>query len=146
MRDAILNKPGRLSPQEMAEMRRHVEVGAAILSGGRSGVVRLAERIALSHHERWDGRGYPSGLAGPAIPLEARIVALADVLDALCSSRPYKPAWPPDAAREEIRAQSGAQFDPACVAALERGWDRIAALFALEPEAEAPPTELGASA
>ncbi len=136
--DAILNKPGRLSPPETAEMRRHVEIGAAILSGGRSAVVRTAERIAQAHHERWDGGGYPAGLAGPAIPLEARIVALADVLDALCSPRPYKRPWPAERARAEIRAQSGTQFDPACVAAMERAWDRILPLFPAERGEAAP--------
>jgi putative two-component system response regulator len=128
--DAILNKPGRLSPEELSVIRRHVTFGGQILAEGGSELVRTAERIALTHHERWDGAGYPAGLAGDLIPIEGRIVAIADVFDALCTERPYKHAWTLSEAREEINAQSGRHFDPVCVEAFERGWSRIAALLA----------------
>ncbi len=127
--DSIRNKPGKLTEPEMATMRTHVTVGAEILSDGSSELVRVAERIALSHHERWDGTGYPFGLAGKAIPLEGRVVAVADVFDALCTERSYKKAWNLEAARAEILAQNGRHFDPDCVAAFERGWPQIATLM-----------------
>lgn len=118
--DTLLLKPGRLTPEEFEVVKTHTVIGANILSGGHSPVVMLAEEIARTHHERWDGLGYPAGLKGQAIPISGRIVAAADVLDALTSARPYKTAWTLDAALSEIRAQSGRQFDPAVVAALER--------------------------
>lgn len=127
--DAVLNKPGRLDSDEMAAMRKHVEVGEKILADGDSDLVQMASEIAAGHHERWDGGGYPRGLRGTATPLSARITAVADVFDALCSRRVYKPAWPVEAARAEIRKCAGSQFDPSCVAAFERGWPRIADLF-----------------
>ena len=101
-------------------MRRHAVAGAAILSGSNSAVLKLAQEIALTHHEWWDGTGYPSGLEGEAIPLSGRIVALADVTDALLNERPYKRAWQIDAAVAEIHRLSGHQFDPALVAAFDR--------------------------
>jgi putative two-component system response regulator len=115
--DHILLKSGKLTPEEFAVMKAHTTIGGAILAGGRSALVIEAERIALNHHERWDGTGYPHGLSGNAIPLGARIVAVADVFDALTHDRPYRPAWPVDRVMEEIRAQSGHHFDPAVVAA-----------------------------
>ncbi len=115
--DAILLKPGRLSEQEFVEIRKHPAAGAAILAGSRSDVLRLAEEIALSHHEWWDGSGYPAGLRGEEIPLGGRIVALADVFDALTHARPYKEAWPVDQARSEIAGLAGRQFDPEVAAA-----------------------------
>jgi putative nucleotidyltransferase with HDIG domain len=115
--DLILHKPGKLEPPEMAKMRSHTTIGARILSAGNSPLLELAEEIALSHHERWDGRGYPIGLKGEAIPLSARIVAVADVLDALTSERPYKRAWGLEAALSEISKQAGQQFDPSVVEA-----------------------------
>lgn len=120
--DAILSKPGRLTEAEFAIMREHVTIGARILENGSSDLIRVAELIAQSHHERWDGKGYPDKLSGTDIPIEARIVSVADVLDALCSERPYKAAWPVEKAYAEIIANSGTQFDPACVAALEARW------------------------
>jgi putative two-component system response regulator len=132
--DSILNKPGRLTAEEMDVMRRHTLVGGEILSDGTSDLVCMAQDIALGHHERWDGTGYPHGIAREAIPLSARIVAVADVLDALCSERIYKPAWSPDRARAEVLRLSGSHFDPACVAALVASWDRIApVLSSIEP-------------
>jgi putative two-component system response regulator len=110
--DEILRKPGPLAPEERAIMQRHTSIGARLLSGSRSPLVQMAETIARTHHERWDGTGYPARLAGEEIPLGGRICALCDVFDALVSKRPYKPAWPVDRALEEIRRGSGTQFDP----------------------------------
>jgi putative two-component system response regulator len=93
-------------------MERHTIIGAELLGGSRSALVQAAEEIARSHHERWDGTGYPAGLAGEAIPLAGRICAICDVFDALVSNRPYKTAWPVDEALAEIRDQAGRQFDP----------------------------------
>jgi len=115
--DQVLRKPARLTDDEFALMRTHTTIGAQILAGGQTELIRLAERIALSHHERWDGAGYPAGLTGTAIPLEARIVALADFFDALTHARPYRPPWSVARVTEEIRAQSGRHFDPELVTA-----------------------------
>jgi putative two-component system response regulator len=115
--DTILLKPGRLTQEEFREMQLHCAAGAKILSNGRTPLLQMAERIARSHHERFDGTGYPDGLAGADIPIEARIVAVADVFDALTHARPYKPAWEFDTAIEEIKKGSGSQFDPDAVAA-----------------------------
>ena len=123
--DAILGKPGKLTPEEFSVMRQHVTIGARILENGSSELIRTAELIAQSHHERWDGTGYPDRLSGADIPIEARIVAIADVFDALCSERPYKPAWPIEKAASEIRACSGSHFDPDCVAAFMASWPEI---------------------
>src|SRR5690606_28312363 len=127
--DAILGKPGKLTPDEMSIMREHVTIGARILEGASSDLIRTAELIAQSHHERWDGAGYPDRLSGTDIPIEARVVAIADVFDALCSERPYKSAWPIDKAYAEIVASSGSHFDPACVAAFCACWNEIEALL-----------------
>jgi putative two-component system response regulator len=115
--DTILLKPGRLTNDEVAVMKTHTAIGAQILALSRSPVLRLAERIALMHHERWDGRGYPTGLRGEKIPLAGRIVAVADVFDALTHERPYKRAWSVDKALSEILSQAEQQFDPAVVEA-----------------------------
>jgi putative two-component system response regulator len=132
--DAILGKPGKLSPEEFMTMQRHVTIGAKVLEAGTSSLVRMAERIARSHHERWDGTGYPSRLAGEDIPVEARIVAVADVFDALTSVRPYKAAWPIEDAYDEVLRSSGTHFDPACVAAFVASWPQIRALLELADE------------
>ncbi|MCB8836459.1 HD domain-containing phosphohydrolase [Aurantimonas sp. VKM B-3413] len=139
--DAILQKPGRLTPEEMALMRRHVEFGAEILADASTEVVRVAGAIARTHHEKWDGTGYPAGLSGDEIPVEGRIVAIADVFDALCSKRPYKPAWPIEKAFSEIVSLSGSHFDPACVEAFVACWSRICSLMeaAGEEAAATPP-------
>src|SRR5690606_18802158 len=92
--DSVLLKTDRLTADEMELMRRHTVIGARILSSGKSRILLLAENISLSHHERYDGRGYPQQLKGEAIPMASRIVAVSDVLDALTHARPYKPAWP----------------------------------------------------
>ncbi len=115
--DSILLKPGRLTPDEFKEMQLHSGAGARILSRGLTPLLQMAERIAQSHHERYDGTGYPDGLAGEEIPIEARIVAVADVFDALTHARPYKAAWEVADAITEIRAQSGRHFDPKVVEA-----------------------------
>ncbi len=118
--DTVLLKPGRLTSDEFEHVKRHTEIGAAILSGSSSDVLKVAEEIALSHHECWDGSGYPRGLSGESIPLAARIVAVADVFDALTHTRPYKEAVPVLQAVEEIRRLAGSRFDPAVVAAFDR--------------------------
>lgn len=110
--DAILRKPGPLLPDEEEVMRTHTLLGAQILSGGGSALVRTAESIALCHHERWDGRGYPWRIAAEEIPLAARIVSLVDVYDALTHDRPYRPAWTPERALDLIRSEVGTRFDP----------------------------------
>lgn len=110
--DAVLLKPGALTPDEFEHVKSHAEIGARILAGSVVDVLRVGEEVALSHHERWDGSGYPRGLRGGEIPLSGRIVAVVDVFDALTHRRPYKPAWPVDRAVEEIRYQRGRFFDP----------------------------------
>jgi response regulator RpfG family c-di-GMP phosphodiesterase len=113
--DRILRKPGPLSADEWTIMQRHTTIGADLLAGSRSPLVQMGEVIARTHHERWDGSGYPAGLAGEDIPLVGRICAVCDVFDALISVRPYKPAWTVDEALAEIADQSGRHFDPRLV-------------------------------
>ena len=113
--DAILLKPGPLDDSEWQTMRAHTHVGARILGETRSQVLAAAAEICLTHHERWDGSGYPAGLFADSIPLAGLIVAIADVFDALTHSRPYKEAWPIERAVEEIKGQSGRAFDPELV-------------------------------
>jgi putative two-component system response regulator len=110
--DAILLKPGKLTDEEFETIKTHTTMGAEILSGSRSPLLVMAELIALTHHERWDGRGYPRGLRAEQIPLPARIVAVADVFDALTHARPYKEAWAVREAVAEIFHQAARQFDP----------------------------------
>ena len=114
----ILRKPGPLTPEEREEMQRHAEVGHQILSGSESELLQMAARIALTHHECFDGSGYPRGLQGEEIPIEGRIVAVADVFDALLSDRPYRPAMSLDEAVEVIREGRETHFDPEVVDAL----------------------------
>jgi putative two-component system response regulator len=116
--DAILLKPGRLTSDELQIMQAHTTAGAVILSKSTNPLLGMAEKIARSHHERWDGSGYPDGLRGARIPLAARIVAVADVYDALTHARPYKPAWSHEEALAEIERECGRHFDPDVVAAL----------------------------
>ncbi len=132
--DYILLKPGKLTREEFEVMKSHCEIGGALLSGGHSPLVKLAERIALSHHERWDGSGYPHGLSGEAIPVEGRIVAVADVFDALTHERPYKKAWSLEAAVAEIVSQTGRQFDPQVVEAFQKIWPSLMDVEAKPPE------------
>ena len=113
--DAILRKNGKLEPEEWDVMRSHVEIGVRIIGEHAHGVLRTARLVALTHHEKWDGSGYPNGLKGEDIALEGRIVAIADVFDALTSERPYKHAWPLAQALSFLREQAGRHFDPALV-------------------------------
>src|SRR5690606_16786957 len=113
--DQILLKPGKLTPEEFAVMKTHAAIGADLLAGSRSKMVQMAESIALTHHERWDGTGYPNGWKEKEIPIEGRITAVVDVFDALTNERPYKAAWPMSKAIAEITAQKGRQFDPQVV-------------------------------
>jgi len=113
--DHVLLKPGAFTAEEFDMMRAHTSIGASILSGSIFPVLELARVIALSHHEKWDGTGYPSGIKGEDIPLPGRIVAVSDVFDALTHERPYKRAWSHDEAVSEIKRLSGTQFDPKVV-------------------------------
>lgn len=118
--DRILLKPGKLTAAEFERVKEHTTNGAHILADSSSDVLQLAEQIARSHHEWWNGRGYPDGLKGDQIPLAARIVGLADVFDALTHDRPYKDAWSVEAATAHIQALCGSQFDPAIVHAFNQ--------------------------
>jgi len=118
--DSILLKPALLTPEERSIMQRHAETGARILARGRSPLLRMAEQIALSHHERWDGSGYPNGLAGDAIPIAARLTSVADIFDALSHDRPYRRAWPREQVLAELERESGIGLDPTIVTACLR--------------------------
>jgi putative nucleotidyltransferase with HDIG domain len=128
---AILNKPGRLSREERELVARHPAAGERMLRRITTDPVVLAG--ARSHHERWDGGGYPDGLNGAEIPLVARVLAVADTVDAMGAARPYRPALPWDAIEAELLRCSGTQFDPAVVAALQRTRDVLAELHATRP-------------
>jgi CHASE2 domain-containing sensor protein len=136
--DRILLKPGALDPDEWLVMQSHTLIGSRILSGSSSPVVQLAEEIALTHHERWDGGGYPNRLRGEQIPLSGRICAVADVFDALRSERPYKPAWSLEDTLEEIVRQRGRHFDPRVVDAF------LAIVPGLGEDAAEPPVMMAA--
>jgi len=116
--DSVLLKPGKLSEEDWVVMRRHPAMGAEIIGPHDNDLLRTAQTIALTHHEKWDGSGYPAGLSGENIPLSGRIAAVADVLDALLSARPYKPAYALENAIEFMNSQSGQHFDPALIRAL----------------------------
>jgi len=113
--DTIMLKPARLTDEERAIMETHTTIGADILSGSNNELLETARVIALTHHEKWDGSGYPRKLAGEAIPMEGRVAAVVDVFDALTSIRPYKKAWPIEEAVEDMRQNSGTHFDPKLV-------------------------------
>lgn len=113
--DAILLKPEKLTEAEVEAMKKHTRIGAEILKNSRSRIMRTAKTVALNHHERWDGTGYPNGLAGDSIPIEGRIVAICDVFDALVSSRPYKMRWSDTEAIDFLRRNAGTHFDPTLV-------------------------------
>jgi response regulator RpfG family c-di-GMP phosphodiesterase len=117
--DHVLLKPGRLTNEEFEVVKTHAVLGARVLADSESDLLQTAERVARSHHERWDGAGYPDGLAGEAIPIEGRLVHVADVFDVLVHERPYKESWTVEAAAEEIRRGAGTQFDPEVVRAFE---------------------------
>lgn len=123
--DHILLKPGKLTEEEFAVMKQHPKIGEEILGESDSGLIALAKSIAISHHEKWDGTGYPYGLAKEDIPLEGRIVAIADVFDALTTVRPYKRAWTVEEATDYIYSQSGKHFDPNLVTCLPDVLDKF---------------------
>ena len=110
--DSILMKPAKLTDEEFEIMHTHATIGAKILADSKAEILQVAERIAISHHEKWNGKGYPQGLSGDKIPVEGRIVGLADVFDALTSRRPYKDPYPIEVAVDIIKKQRGQQFDP----------------------------------
>lgn len=138
--DRILLKAGKLEGQDWITMKSHVQLGATILQDSQkdSELLRMASDIALTHHERWDGNGYPAGLKGEEIPLYTRITTICDVFDALTSRRPYKPAWPNHKAMEHLKRQSGTAFDPNVVACFEQNLDQIIAVKKAYPD---PPEE-----
>ncbi|HCX82768.1 MAG: two-component system response regulator [Curvibacter sp. RIFCSPHIGHO2_12_FULL_63_18] len=134
--DNILLKPGRLSEAEFAIMKQHAVYGYELLQGSASRVLQTGAEIALGHHEKFDGSGYPQGLKGEAIPLFSRIVAVADVFDALTSERPYKKAWTLEAAVDFLLAGSGTHFDPRCVQSFLNAWDEVLAVRERYADAE----------
>lgn len=123
--DHILLKQGKLDADEMAIMRDHASIGHAILKTSQVRMLQLAAEIAYTHHERFDGTGYPVGLKGEEIPIAGRIVAVADVFDALTSARPYKKAWPIENAKQYLIENRGTHFDPRCVDALLKRWPEV---------------------
>ncbi len=127
--DSILLKPGPLTPEERKIINTHVDIGYSILKDSPSKYLQVGAVVALNHHERFDGSGYPRNLKGDAIPLEARIATIADVFDALLSSRPYKPSWPLNVTLEYIKERSGSFFDPVCVDAFFDAMDGIVDIY-----------------
>ncbi len=127
--EAILLKPGRLTPEEFDRMKQHTTLGAVILGGSQTEILQIAEKIALTHHEKFDGSGYPYGTTGEEIPPEGRIVAVAEVFDALTTARPYKIPMTFDQAVETIKADSGKHFDPVVVQAFLKTKDQFQKVF-----------------
>ena len=123
--DHILRKPGKLDADEWAIMKQHPVYGVEIIGDHPSPLLRMAREVALNHHEKWDGSGYPNGITGEAIPLEARIIAVADVFDALTTERPYKKAWPVEQAIAVLDEGAGSHFDTELVAVFKRMLPRI---------------------
>jgi putative two-component system response regulator len=123
--DYILLKPGKLTPEEFEVMKGHARLGFELLKDSGSDTLRAGAEVAISHHEKFDGSGYPNGLIGNKIPLFGRIVAVADVFDALTSERPYKKAWPLEQACRFLEEGRGQHFDPLCVEAFFAGWERV---------------------
>lgn len=138
--DHILLKPGKLSPEEFEIMKSHTVYGGRILEGAHSKVLQVAHKMSLYHHEKWNGSGYPHGLKEEEIPLEARIITVADVFDALCVSRVYKKAWRTDDAYQYILDEGGKAFDPRIVAAFKRIYSSVRKLY-IHPEPETGHTE-----
>lgn len=126
--DSILHKPGKLDAQEWEIMQKHVEYGVEILSRSKRRLIAVAKEIVATHHEKWDGTGYPHQLIGNQIPISGRITALADVFDALGSKRSYKEPWTDDAIMQEIVAQKGKHFDPDLVDLMIEHWDDFIAI------------------
>ena len=136
--DSVVTKPGPLTAEERREMEEHAEVGCALLGGSGVEPLETAAEIAWTHHERWDGKGYPRGLGGEDIPISGRVVAVADTFDALTTDRPYRPAGTVDDAIATLRAERGRQFDPAVVDALIEQLDELVQILEAFP---APPSE-----
>ena len=134
--DHILLKPGKLTPEEFEIMKSHTVYGGRILEGAHSKVLQMAHKMSLYHHEKWNGTGYPHGLKGEEIPLEARIITVADVFDALCVSRVYKKAWKTDDAYRYILGESGKAFDPRIVAAFKRIYASVRKLYTSQQPAK----------
>lgn len=128
--DNILLKPGKLTDEEMAVIRTHATIGKRILADSSCELIQLGAQIAAGHHERWDGAGYPNGLKADEIPVAARVVAVADVFDALTTRRPYKEPMPLEVARSYLAENAGRQFDPACVEAFLSRWDEVVEIAA----------------
>ena len=125
IQDNVLLKPDKFEPDEWLMMQQHTTIGHSILSNSQSRYIQTGSIIALNHHEKFDGTGYPNGIAGKDIPLVARIVSVADVYDALTSTRPYKEAWATDDAKDYLETNSGSQFDPLCVEAFFERIDNV---------------------
>ncbi len=134
--DAILLKPGKLTPEERVEMEKHTIFGGKILEGSESEIMRLSESIALTHHEKWNGTGYPHGLKGESIPIAGRVVAVADVFDALSNPRCYKPAFPMDKVMAIMKQDTGTHFDPAISAVFFESFEEIRRIHAELRESE----------
>jgi putative two-component system response regulator len=137
--DAILLKPAKLSPEEWTIMKQHTEIGGRILGGSGSELLQAGKLIALSHHEKWDGTGYPNGLAGEAIPLQGRICAVADVFDALTSKRPYREPLRNDKALQIMREGKGTHFDAHLLSLFLDTIKEMEAIQRLHPDAEVRP-------
>ena len=139
-----MSKPGKLGTEEWAVMQRHVEIGHELLARSERAILRLGAQIALEHHERWDGGGYPQGLVGEQISIAGRIVALADVLDTLVSDRVYKQRWDFETAIDYVVSQSGLHFDPRLVKLLENRIDAVRDLYTAFPDTGySMPSQLG---
>lgn len=138
--DTVLLKPGRLNPEELTMMRHHPEIGGKIIPNHSAEVIKMAKRISLTHHERWDGMGYPAGLQGTEIPLEGRIAAICDVFDALLSERPYKKPWSIEEARSYLQNNKGTHFDPDLVTVFLENLPKMQAIRAkyVDDPAEVP--------
>ena len=132
--DSVLNKAGKLTPEEYNQMKEHSVIGRTLLRDSKTDLLCMAYDIAGAHHERWDGTGYPDGLKGEEIPLAARICAVADVLDALASPRCYKPAWPEERVKEEMKKSRGSHFQPELVDILMEHWDEFYSCY--KPDGE----------
>lgn len=126
--DHIMLKPGKLTDEEFAVMKTHPQIGAEILGEEDSELLRIAKSVAMTHHEKWDGSGYPKGLQGEAIPVEGRIVAVADVFDALTSKRPYKEAWSVEKTLAVMKSEAGKHFEPYLIELLEQNLEDILAI------------------
>lgn len=123
--DRILLKPDTLTDEEFEQMKEHTVIGHRILSGSDNAIMELSARIALTHHEKWDGSGYPNGISEEEIPVEGRVVAVADVFDALTTERPYKEAFPIDKSIDIIKGDSGSHFDPKMVSVFDSCLDDL---------------------